>query len=240
MRTKDMRMAGWFLLVSLLLAGAAWWAFYTYKSSPPYVDPDRFPVRGIDISSHNGYLNFKAVADAGYKFVFIKATEGVTFRDQNFAHNYREAHHAGLKVGAYHYFRFDREGVEQALNLLKVIGNRRLDLGIAIDVEEHANVSGVPMDSIKMRLQVMTEYLNMRGHRVIFYSNREGVEKYLEPEFRGFPRWVCSFTDNSNRDDWDFWQFNHHGKVPGVRGDVDINVFKGSETEWNKWLEERR
>lgn len=236
---KDVRVAIWFSLVLLLLAGAAWWAWYSYKSTPPHVDPQQFPVRGIDISAHNDYPNFKAVSDAGYKFVFLKASEGGDFRDQNFAINYDKARHAGLKVGAYHYFRFDRDGVRQAMNLLKVIGNRKLDLGIAVDVEEHANAKNVSLDTIRTRLQVMTEYLNMRGYRVIFYSNREGWGKYLLQDFEGFPLWICSFTDNSNRDDWDFWQFNHHGKVPGVRGDVDINVFKGSEQEWQNWLDSK-
>lgn len=236
LRKKNIRLAGWFVLVTLLLGVAAWWAWYSYKTSPPYVDPALYPVRGIDISSHNGYSNFKAVSDAGYSFVFIKASEGADFRDPNFAHNFREARHAGLKVGAYHFFRFDREGVDQAVNLLNVLGDRKPDLGIAVDVEDFSNAKGVPADSVRMRLQVMAEYLNMRGHRVIFYSTREGIEKYIIPDLQGFPLWICSFTDNSNRDDWDFWQFDHHGKVPGVRGDVDINVFKGNEAEWQTWL----
>lgn len=234
---KEIRIACWFVLVLLLLIGAAWWAWHRYKTTPPNVDPSRFPVRGIDISWHNDYSNYRAIADAGYEFVFLKATEGGDYRDSNFALNYDKASHAGLKVGAYHYFRFDRDGVEQAMNLLKVIGKRKLDLGIAVDVEDQGNAKNVPMDSIMFRLHRMVEYLNMRGHRVLFYSNRAGYEKYLYKDFRGFPLWICSFSeDNANQDDWDFWQFNHHGKVPGVRGDVDINVFKGSRREWEEFL----
>lgn len=235
---KDIKVAVIFLLVTLTLGATAWWAWHRYMSTPPFVDPDRFPVRGIDISSHNGYSNLKAVAGAGYEFVFIKASEGADFRDENFVLNYQKARHAGLKVGAYHYFRFDRDGIDQGMNFLKAVGPRKLDLGLAIDVEEQGNASGVPLDSIRFRLQTMAEYLNMRGHRVTFYSNRSGWEKYLLDDFEGFPLWICSFTDkNAMADDWVFWQFDHRGSVPGVRGDVDLNAFHGSRQDWNEWLD---
>lgn len=235
---KDIKVTGWFLLVSLLLIGSCVWAWHEYMSTPPYVDPERFPIKGIDLSAHNGYANLNAAAAEGYEFVFLKASEGVDFRDDNFVLNYNKARHAGMKIGAYHFFRFDRDGIEQAKNLLRSVGRRKLDLGLVLDVEEHGNAVGVPMDSIRSRLQVMVEYLNMQGHRITFYSNRAGWEKYLVDDFAGFPLWICSFTDNSTNDDWTFWQYNHRGKVSGVRGDVDINVFSGSREDWEKMLAE--
>lgn len=233
-KIADKKIAGLFVLVLLLLAGAAWWAWHSYVTSPPYVDYERFPVRGFDISVHNGYANLNAAADAGFEFVWIKASEGKSLQDPNFALNYDKASRAGLKIGAYHFFRFDRDGVEQAQNLLRAIGKRRLELGIAIDVEKDGNPSGVALDSIRYRLQQMVEYLNLRGHRVTFYSNRAGWQDYLIEDFPGFPLWICSFTDNSANKDWTFWQYDHHGKVPGVRGDVDLNVFSGSREEWEE------
>lgn len=226
---KDIIAAVWFLLVSLILAGAGWWAWHEYVTSPPYVDPERFPVRGFDISAHNGYANFQAAADAGYKFVFIKASEGVDFRDENFVLNYKKARHAGLKTGAYHYFRFDRDGVEQAQNFLKVVGTRHFDLGLAIDVEDAGNAKNVPVDSIVDRLERMVEYLNLCGRRVTFYSNRAGYEKYLIDRFPGFPLWICQFSDNSTNTDWTYWQYDHHGRIPGIKGEVDLNAYFAPE-----------
>lgn len=233
---KDIKVAGWFALVSLLLVGAIWWSWHSYVSTPPYVDPERYPIKGIDISAHNGYANLDAVAGEGYEFVWIKASEGTDFQDANFSLNYTKARHAGLKTGAYHFFRFDSDGIDQAVNLLKTVGNRKLDMGIAIDVEEQGNAKGVSPDSIADRLQRMIEYLNMSGHSVTLYSNRRGQEKYLGKEFAGYPLWICSFTDNSTQNDWIFWQYNHRGRVAGVRGDVDLNVFHGSRADWQDWL----
>ena len=236
---KDLVVAGWFLVVSLLLAGAIWWAWHEYISTPPYVDPARFPVRGIDVSAHNGMMNLDAAAADGMEFIFIKATEGESFRDENFALNYQKAVHAGMKVGAYHFFRFDVDGVRQAVNLMDAIGPRQLQLGIVIDVEEEGNPKGYSPQDVAENLQKMVEYLNLRGHRVMFYSNRSGYEKYLFNDFRGFPLWVCSFTDNSANHDWTFWQYDHRGRVAGIRGDVDLNAFHGSREEWERLFLEK-
>ena len=236
---KDVAVAGWFLLVSLLLAGAIWWAWREYITTPPYIDQERFPVKGIDVSSHNGMMNLQAAAADGIEFIFIKASEGESFRDENFVLNYQKARHAGLKVGAYHFFRFDVDGVKQAVHPMNSIGARPLDLGIVIDVEDAGNPEGYDPADVAENLQQMVDYLNLRGHRVMFYSNRAGYEKYLFQNFRGFPLWICTFTDNSANQDWTFWQYDHRGRVAGIRGDVDLNVFHGSREDWERLFEEK-
>lgn len=234
------RKDGWvsfdFTIVTVVLLCALLWAWHEFMSSPPYVDASRYPVRGIDISSHNGMMNLDAAAADGVEFVFIKATEGSTFRDENFRINYNKALHAGLKIGAYHFFRFDRDGVEQARNLLQAVGIRHLDLGIAVDVESMGNPHDIPVDSVVYRLSQMVDYLNLKGKRVMFYTNKEGYEKYLMNNFPGAPLWICSFNSHPIDAEWTFWQFNHHGHVRGIRGDVDLNVFMGNRDEWQNFL----
>ena len=225
-----------FLMISLLLVMAGIWATKHFLETPPYVNPDKYPIRGIDVSAHNGMMNFDAAAQDGISFVFIKASEGTGFRDENFRLNYDKANAAGLKTGAYHYFRFDAAGVPQAINFLKAIGDRDLDLGLAIDVEEHGNATGVSQEKIIDRLQAMIEFLNLKGHRVILYSNRDGYYDFIEENFKGLPLWICSFSDPPISTEWDFWQFNHRGKVKGIRGDVDMNTFSGSRQQWYDYL----
>ncbi len=234
---KDLIAAAVFLFVCLFLVFAGIWAYKTFMSSPPYVDPERYPVRGIDISAHNGNVDMERVAADGYEFVFIKATEGVDFKDRNFRVNYDKAEKAGLKTGIYHFFRFDRDGVEQALNLLKAVGKRRPDLGIVIDVEKAGNPDSIPKEKIQSRLTHMVEYLNLLGHRVMFYSNRDGYYEYLADAFPGAPLWICGFSENPIHAEWSFWQFNHRGEVHGIEGDVDLNAFCGSREEWQNFLE---
>lgn len=225
-----------FLFVTLLLIGSGIFSIVEFYKSPPYVDPERYPIRGIDVSQHNGLMNLDAARSAGIEFIFIKATEGVTHKDQNFRINYLKAHHAGLKVGAYHFFRFDKDGIDQARNFLEATGNRQLELGLAIDVEDQGNAHGVPVETVISRLRDMVEYMNLKGKRVILYTNRSGYEKYLMNDFAGHPLWICSFSSTPINAEWTFWQYNHHGKVNGIIGDVDLNTFCGKEDEWNNFL----
>lgn len=233
---KDILAAVGFLAVTALLVVAALWAWHHYITTPPYVDPVRYPVRGIDISAHNGEIDFNRVRRAGMKFAFIKASEGEDFKDKNFAKNYSKATRAGLRIGAYHFFRFDKDGVDQAINFLEAIGKRRLGLGIAIDVEQQGNPKGIPAEIVKERLLAMAEYLYLNGRQVTFYTNTRGYEQFLMDTFAGYPLWICSFSEYPIDAEWRFWQYNHRGRVDGIEGDVDLNAYFGSAADWNNEL----
>ncbi len=226
-----------FLSVMILLGVSGYMAWNHFMNTPPYIDPEKYPIRGIDISSHNGDINMDEVVKSGISFIFIKASEGADFKDKSFTENYHKARRAGLKIGAYHFFRFDRDGVDQAINLTKAIGSRKLDLGVAIDVETHRNASGIDSALIAKRILDMTEFLNMVGYRVTFYSNREGYYDYLRSSVPGMNLWICSFSSTPINAEWTFWQYDHRGRVPGIEGDVDLDVFCGNEEEWKNYLE---
>ncbi len=225
-----------FIFITVLLLATGAWALQNYLNTPPYVSKEKYPIRGIDISSHNGMINFEAVADDGIEFAFIKASEGGSIRDDNFRLNHSKATKAGLKVGAYHFFRFDVEGVTQALNFLNAVKDMPLDLGLAVDVEQPGNPKDVPTDSIAERLDAMLGFLNLKGYRVTLYTNRNGYYDYIDDDFRGLPLWICSFSDPPISADWSYWQFNHRGRVKGIRGDVDLNAFNGSRNDWYDYL----
>lgn len=233
---KDLAMAGIFLAVCLMLVSSAMWAYTSFMKSPPYVDPERYPIRGFDVSAHNGDVDMDKAAECGVEFVFIKASEGGDFQDRKFRRNFENAKKAGLKVGIYHFFRFDRDGVEQALNFMRTAGHRRPDLGFAIDIEKAGNPDSIPSDSVVKRLTNMVDYLNLLGHRVLFYSNREGYYEYLADNFPGQPLWICGFSQNPVNAEWTFWQFDHHGKLDGIKGNVDLNAFCGNRREWDNFL----
>ncbi|MDE7413854.1 MAG: hypothetical protein K2N05_08740 [Muribaculaceae bacterium] len=235
-KKKDLQAAILFLGVLSLLVFASIRAYREYMRSAPYVSNERYPIRGIDISRHNYMMNLDAAAGDGIEFVFIKASEGKDHRDENFQINYDKAGHAGLKRGAYHFFRFDKDGTDQAQNFMRVVGDKKLELGVAIDIEETGNAKGVPRDSILIRLQDMVDYLNLKGYRVMFYTNRDGYEDFLMNNYAGMPLWICHFSSTPFDADWTFWQFDHHGKVEGIPGEVDMNVFIGSRKDWETYL----
>lgn len=201
-----------------------------------------YPVRGIDISAHNGAVNFHAVRASGMEFVLVKATEGNGFKDSRFVDNVREARRAGLKVGAYHFFRFDAPGVTQAINFMHSVRGRKLDLPAVVDFEEWTNPSSVPDDTVAARLDAMLRHLRYNGYNVLIYTNKDGYERFVKGRFGDYPLWLCSFSRIDESEDWLLWQYSHRGEVPGVDGNVDLNVFRGDSAAWNemclKWLGE--
>lgn len=234
---RDFRVALSFISIALLLVAASYYAYRQFITTPPYVDPVKYPVRGLDVSAHNGMMNLDAAANAGYQFIFIKASEGDTYRDPNFRINYSKASHAGMSIGAYHFFRFDCEGVTQAKNLLGAINGRPLELGVAIDVEDQKNATDIDSVLIIKRLAAMAEYLNLSGYRVTFYSNRDGYYDYIREAAPGACLWICSFNSGPINAEWTYWQYDHHGRVAGIRGDVDLNAFCGSQADWQRFLQ---
>ncbi len=225
-----------FITAAALLTWAAYAAWINFKNTPPYIDRDQFPVAGFDISSHNGNIDFTSAVKDGMEFVWIKATEGVTFRDRRFSSNHAKAGIAGLKRGAYHFFRFDKDGVEQAINLLETVGDRNLELGVAVDVESSGNPEGIDDEIIKKRIFDMVEYLNLRGLAPTLYCNKTDYYKFLAESFPGNSLWICSFSQDPISAPWTFWQHNHKGEVKGVKGAVDLNVFGGSREEWSDFI----
>ncbi|MDE6643984.1 MAG: hypothetical protein K2K27_07775 [Muribaculaceae bacterium] len=198
-------------------------------------DFENYPVRGLDLSAHNGDVNFDSIA-ANYDFVILKATEGGNWTDRSFETNFMKAHEAGLKVGAYHYFRFDRDGLPQAINIYNTLYNKRLDLPVAIDVEDHGNPHGIERSVVIDRLRQLVDFLVNHNVRLMFYTNKLGYSRYVENDFSEYPLWISSFTDPPIHTPWTFWQYTHSGKVVGVSGSADINLFNGSQNDFEKFI----
>ncbi len=198
----------------------------------PYPDPAKYTVRGIDISAHNGEIDFPIVRDNGYDFVLIKATEGATFKDRRFIENLRRAREAGMKVGAYHFFRFDTPGYMQGLNFLNSVRDRGLDLPLVIDVEEWTNPNSQATALVLDRLGEMIDHLESHGYKVMLYTNKNGFARFISGRLEGYPLWLCSLAVEPDRGQWTLWQATHNGRVDGVDGAVDINAFNGTRNEW--------
>ena len=221
----------------VLLGGYVVWHYILPHSVD--VDRSRYPVAGIDVSSHNGDIDFDRVRQADYQFVFIKASEGKTFKDPAFARNYDGARQAGLKVGAYHFFRKNRSGQEQADNFLDVIKGRTLDLPLVIDLEDDwGNGATTSHDTAVKRLLDMIAVLKGKGYQVMIYTNNDGYDKYYKDLLGDCDLWLCSFTspDRLNMPHL-IQQYSHEGEVDGVEGEVDLNVFRGTVSEWERYLQ---
>ncbi len=203
-------------------------------------DPAQYPVRGVDLSAHNGQVDFESLKLSGVRFVMLKASEGATHQDRRFVENMRNATKSGLKVGAYHFFRFDTPGDLQALNFLNAVRGRHLDFPVVIDVECWGNPSNFNRNEVIAGLTEMVKYLESRGHRVMLYTNKQGYDLFISgTSLASLPLWICSFTDPPVADSipWHLWQHSHRGRLDGVSGAVDLNTFNGSRNAFMRFTE---
>ena len=206
----------------------------------PHVELERdlFPVMGIDLSAHNGDVEFDKVAEAGVSFVFLKASEGTTFRDPKFKENYEAARKAGIRTGAYHFFRFDGDGYDQGRNFLDAVDSLDLDLPLAIDIEEWGNPENCSTDKVVDSIRGMIFALEGCRHKVILYTNKRGYERFVRGRLDEMPVWVCSFTNPPiTTDNWTLWQHSHESHIDGIKGKVDLNTFNGDSLSWETWLD---
>lgn len=201
------------------------------------VDRNAYPVKGIDVSSHNGPVDFAAVSADTVDFVYIKATEGIDYSDPMFARNLEGAKAAGLKVGAYHFFRFGSPGHLQAYHFLNATRGRDLDLPLAIDVEDWHNDEDVPESEVRDQLRVMVDALASNGMRFIIYTNKDGYSRYINSHFPDAGLWICSLGATPPQAPWTIWQHSHQGTVDGVSTPVDINAFAGTRADFDRWLD---
>ncbi len=116
--------------------------------------------------------------------------------------------------------------------------NLRLDLPLAIDVEEWGNATNFDTDDVVRQLHDMIDYLNEYGKKVIIYTNRDGYNRFIRFRFDGIPVWISSFSPRPLDAEWKLWQHSHKGKIKGIDGDTDIDTYNGDRQSWKEWLEQ--
>ena len=201
----------------------------------------RMPVRGIDVSHHQGVIDWKAVKDADYTFAYLKASEGADFRDTRFLQNWTEANAAGLVTGAYHYFTFCAPGAAQADHFLAVVSSHTHVLPLGVDVEFTGNCKAwdsVP--AIQSELGAFVKRVEAaRGEKLLVYTAREQFDELIPGSLYEHAMWIRSLWGEPLSMPWLFWQYSDSGEVPGIRGPVDLDVFAGSSREWQERVESR-
>lgn len=215
-------------------AGLALAAFQLGLWRPNHPDPGRFPVWGLDVSHHQGRIDWRAAVsgEPRLRFAYVKATEGGDHVDRRFAENWRGAREAGLRVGAYHFFTFCRPAEDQARNFLAVVPRDADALPPAIDLELGGNCAAVPdRAALGAALEVFSREVERGlGERPVLYVTPEAYDRFVAgapPRHRLWLRDVIRAPRLPAGAGWTFWQFHHRGRVAGIEGPVDLNVFAG-------------
>jgi len=220
---------------------------YSYRWKPCYgykgygvCLPVNYKVHGIDVSHHQGKIDWKAVKatdtqDFPIRFAFVKATEGGDYKDKRFDENFTQIAEMGLIRGAYHFYNPNTDPIRQADFFISQVDLRKGDLAPVLDIERK------PYDK-KLLQADLIRFLNRLeehyGVKPIIYTSYKYKTRYLDtPDFEVYPFWIAHYYVDtlSYEGSWLFWQHTDYGTVPGINENVDLNVFNGSMNELQKY-----
>jgi lysozyme len=201
---------------------------------------ERFPLRGVDVSSYQGDIDWEALRRQGVSFAFIKATEGSGSQDLRFADNWQGATNASLYAGAYHFFSYDSPGETQADNYIGTVPRQAGTLPPVVDVEFYGDWEKHPpgRSEVEPELKALLNRLEEAyGVKPILYATGKAYTLFLQGDYEEYPLWIRNVLTEPSLPDgrgWTFWQYTDKGWLDGYRGKerfIDLNVFHGSEEE---------
>jgi len=196
--------------------------------------PCHYEVHGIDISHYQGNIDWERLASSKTSrfpvhFVFMKATEGADHADETFPFNFDQARRHGFIRGAYHFFSPRTDPVRQADFFIRNVRLAVGDLPPVLDVENVGkNTPGELKTAVKIWLDCIEAHY---GVKPLLYTSYKFKNRYLNDSiFSAYPYWIAHYYVDSVKYEgpWHFWQHTDAGNVPGIKEEVDLDVFNGT------------
>ena len=187
---------------------------------------------GIDVSEYQGKISWSYVNTIENQyplhFVFIRATAGNDAVDRRFKRNWEGAKKNKMIRGAYHYYRPNENSLEQAELFIKTVRLQKGDLPPVLDIEKLPKNQS--MTNLKKGLRRWLQAIeNHYKVKPIIYTGEKYYDDFLKEEFSDYLFWIANynFYREEIQDDWLFWQFTERAAVPGIEGNVDVNIYNG-------------
>ncbi len=227
------------------------WVFYYFFVGPTgfrwralYGDakyPDGYEIHGIDISHYQGNIDWEQLKNAEIegcplRFVIIKSTEGASNLDDCFYENYQSAGDYGFVRGAYHFWSNKSSAREQAYYFLDKVHLNDGDLPPVLDVEHKPKDKST--EDFQRDVLTWLHIVEDKYHvKPIIYTYYKFKQQYLgAPVFDDYPYWIAHYYVDKveYKGLWKFWQHTDAGKLPGIKGYVDFNIYNGSYYDLKK------
>ena len=211
--------------------GFRWRALYGEVSYP-----EGYEIHGIDISHHQGTIDWATLKDEAViderpiRFIMIKATEGANKIDENFKDNFYNAREYGFTRGAYHFYGTRSTAKAQAQFFISQVKLEKGDLPPVLDVE-HKPSNQTDEEFKESVLEWLRIVENHYGVPPIVYTYYKFKLRYLsDSAFDAYPYWIAHYYVDKveYKGAWKFWQHTDAGRLPGIKGDVDFNIYNGS------------
>lgn len=187
-------------------------------------------VNGIDVSQWQGMIDFAAVKDAGIDLVYLKASEGARMKDPFFYQNYANAKAAGLPVGFYHYLtaKNEDEARAEAHHFLKTTEGLVNEAKLVMDLEDIVGLSRAEVNETAAAF--LGEVREFSGKTPAIYAGAD-TARLLDGRFAAYPLWIAQYdVEDPDMDNvwetWAGWQYTDRGRVAGIQGWVDRDIFR--------------
>lgn len=194
---------------------------------------------GIDVSKHNGNIDFDKVKNAGFEFAFIRIAyrgygkNGSLNIDDKYQDNIKKAKKAGLKVGVYFFSQAinDKEALEEAKFVLDILNGEKLDFPVVFDPEtikeDIARTDNVDGNQFTKNAILFMDEMIYHGYDAAFYTNMVWEDYYFDMEkLKDYKIWYADYNNIPQTPYYfNYWQFSDKGIVDGINGLVDLNVY---------------
>lgn len=231
------------LVLIILLCTSLYFGIKISKIPTVTNDNLQYPIRGVDVSSYQGDVDWPVIEKQNIAFAFIKATEGSKHVDAKFSTNWENAHKTNLRVGAYHFMSFETSGEKQAKNFISNVKKKAGMLPPVVDVEYYGDFavthpSTATVDNILKPLLKMLE--DTYGQKPIIYTSSHVYNNYISGKYDN-DIWIADPEINqplSDEKEWTFCQYSFEGTLNGYTGPVkhiDLNVFNGSKWDFLRY-----
>jgi lysozyme len=218
--------------VVIVLAAVGLWGWFGWLPNyrPNLEDGERY---GVDVSNHQGEVDWERVAGDDMEFAYIKASEGGDFVDEWFDRNWEGAGAAGLDRGAYHFFTLCRPGHEQAANFLDVVPLDPDALPPVVDLELAGNCADRPdREWVERELGAFLDAVeSATGETVVLYVGDDFEGEYHLRDELDRPIWHRRVLLRPDVEGWWIWQVQGYASIDGIDGGADLNVMRGERPQ---------
>lgn len=186
--------------------------------------------KGIDVSKHNGVIDWNAVKQSGeVDFAILRAGYGkiISQKDVQFEANYRGAKAAGIPVGAYWYSYAitPAEATAEAYTFLECIKGKTFEFPVYFDIEERSALATGQKNCTAM-CKAFCEVMEKAGYWVGIYGSRAVIESFIDNETQNrYAIWAAEWGKKLNyHGEAGIWQYSEKGSIPGISGAVDLDI----------------
>lgn len=195
-------------------------------------------IKGIDVSTFQGEINWEKVKNDGIKFAILRAGYGMDIESQDdkyIERNISECERLGIPFGVYlfSYANTVAKASSEAEHTLRLVAGHKLPLGVWYDIEDNKTSGSVSKSTLTNIINKYCSIIEEAGYKVGIYANLNWLNNKIDSSLQDkYDVWVAQYNNTCDyKKDYIMWQYSSKGKVNGINGNVDMNYFYGKLEE---------